>query len=105
MRDNAGFLLLFFDFPMTEKKDRKNYNVFIRFLKREGYLPLQESVYVKYLRRLSSARREIEKVRPFSTEENHVALLPLGADSFSKIESFGEDLLDRELLCDDVITA
>lgn len=40
-------LICFFDLPVETAKDRKNYRLFRKFLLKDGYLPLQESVYAK----------------------------------------------------------
>lgn len=103
MRDRAGVLLLFFDFPMTTKQERKKYTAFRKYLKRSGFLPLQESVYVKYLRNASSASREIEKIGQYATEENRISVLALKIAEYLKMESFGSPPLDLSLFCDDVV--
>ena len=40
-------LVLFFDLPSTTRQERKNYRLFIKFIKESGFISLQESVYAK----------------------------------------------------------
>ena len=40
-------LICFFDLPVETPKQRKDYRLFRKFLLKDGYLPLQESVYAK----------------------------------------------------------
>lgn len=40
-------LVVFFDLPVATASQRKNYRVFRKFLIKDGYLMLQESVYSK----------------------------------------------------------
>ena len=40
-------LIVFFDLPVQTAKQRKDYRLFRKFLLKDGYLQLQESVYAK----------------------------------------------------------
>ena len=40
-------VILFFDLPTTTAKHIKAYNRFLKHIKREGFVMMQESVYVK----------------------------------------------------------
>ena len=40
-------LVLFFDLPVETPKQRKDYRLFRKFLLKDGFLPLQQSVYAK----------------------------------------------------------
>lgn len=40
-------LVLFFDLPVATARQRKDYRIFRKFLLKDGFLPLQESVYAK----------------------------------------------------------
>ena len=40
-------LIVFFDLPVKTAKQRKDYRQFRKFLLKDGYLQLQESVYAK----------------------------------------------------------
>ena len=49
MRDRVMRTIVFFDLPNIYAKDRRNYNLFRKFLLNEGFLMLQESVYSKLI--------------------------------------------------------
>ena len=49
-------LVVFFDLPVDTPAQRKDYRVFRKFLLKDGYLMLQESVYASLL--LTMGRRE-----------------------------------------------
>lgn len=56
-------LLVFFDLPVETAKQRKEYRRFRKFLLKEGYLMLQESVYVKLVTNDGNAGSAIQKMR------------------------------------------
>ena len=47
MRYRFMRILVFFDLPTETAKDRKNYSQFRKFLIKEGFIMMQESVYAK----------------------------------------------------------
>ena len=60
-------LLVFFDLPVETARQRKQYRLFRKYLIKEGYLMLQESVYAKLVvndNAASSALARLKKSRP-----------------------------------------
>lgn len=60
-------LLVFFDLPVETARQRKQYRLFRKYLIKEGYLMLQESVYAKLVvndNAASSALARLKKNRP-----------------------------------------
>ena len=60
-------LIVFFDLPVLTPKQRKDYRLFRKFLIKDGYLMLQESVYAKLVtndRTASAAISRMCKNRP-----------------------------------------
>ncbi len=60
-------ILIFFDLPTETAKDRKTYSKFRKFLIKEGFVMIQESVYVKLVLNNSitnSIREKIERNKP-----------------------------------------
>lgn len=60
-------VLIFFDLPTETAKDRKTYSKFRKFLIKEGFVMMQESVYVKLVLNNSitnSIREKIERNKP-----------------------------------------
>jgi CRISPR-associated protein Cas2 len=54
-------LLVFFDLPVLTAKNRHDYSQFRKFLIKEGYLQMQESVYSKIV--LSQTTEELERAK------------------------------------------
>ena len=52
-------LILFFDLPVVTKKDRRNYNVFRKYLIKNGYLMMQYSVYCKIFANREAAVKHV----------------------------------------------
>ena len=67
MRYRFMRVLVFFDLPTETIKDRKKYSQFRRFLIKEGFIMMQESVYSKLTLNnsaTSAIRDKIEKNKP-----------------------------------------
>jgi CRISPR-associated endoribonuclease cas2 len=67
MRYRFMRILIFFDLPTETAKDRKTYSKFRKFLIKEGFVMMQESVYVKLVLNNSitnSIREKIERNKP-----------------------------------------
>lgn len=67
MRYRFMRILVFFDLPTDTKKDRKIYSKFRKFLIKEGFMMMQESVYSKLTLNNSitnAVREKIEKNKP-----------------------------------------
>lgn len=56
-------LLVFFDLPVETAKQRKEYRLFRKFLIKEGYLMVQESVYSKLVTNEANAGSAIARLR------------------------------------------
>lgn len=56
-------LIVFFDLPVQTAKQRKDYRLFRKFLLKDGYLQLQESVYAKLVMNDGAAGAAIARLR------------------------------------------
>ena len=56
-------LIVFFDLPSVSKIDLKNYTRFRKFLIKEGFVMMQESVYVKLLLNGTMANLMVERLK------------------------------------------
>lgn len=52
-------LILFFDLPVTTKKDRKTYAQFRKYLIQNGYMMMQYSVYCKIFANREAAVKHV----------------------------------------------
>lgn len=79
-------ILVFFDLPTETSKDRKIYSKFRRFLVKEGFIMMQESVYSKLTLNNSitnAIRDKIEKNKP---PKGIVQMLVITEKQFSSME-------------------
>ncbi len=56
-------LVVFFDLPVETAKQRKDYRLFRKFLIKDGYLMLQESVYAKLTSNDAAAQAAIARLK------------------------------------------
>lgn len=56
-------LIVFFDLPVKTAKQRKDYRQFRKFLLKDGYLQLQESVYAKLVVNDGAAGAAVARLR------------------------------------------
>lgn len=79
-------LILFFDLPVDTAKNRKDYRLFRKFLLKDGYLPLQESVYAKLVINDAAAGSAIARVRKNRPPAGLVQILKVSETQFSTME-------------------
>ena len=87
MTDRRCVILLFFDLPMTTRKNKKDYTQFRKFLKKNGYVYIQKSVLIKLIHNSSFAEKEITKLKCASPEKGTVYALPVCISNFMKLHS------------------
>ena len=79
-------LIVFFDLPTFTKRDLQNYNQFRRFLIKEGFAMLQESVYTKILLNGTMATLLKERIKKNAPEKGLVQMLLVTEKQFASIE-------------------
>ena len=79
-------LICFFDLPVETAKDRKSYRLFRKFLLKDGYLPLQESVYTKLVVNDGAAGHAIARLRKNRPTAGLVQVLKVTEAQFSTME-------------------
>ncbi|MBQ8476132.1 CRISPR-associated endonuclease Cas2 [bacterium] len=68
-------LFVFFDLPVTEKKDRKIATKFRQELLDEGFTMLQFSVYCRVCRGYDIVEREIRRIKQFLPPKGNIRIL------------------------------
>ena len=93
-------MLIFFDLPVQTSKDRKEYRRFRNYLITNGFLMMQESVYVKLALNYSIVKRmqaNLEKNKP---KKGLVQLLVITEKQYAKMDTLvGEvesDVVDTD---------
>ena len=79
-------VLVFFDLPMINPKDRKEYSQFRKFLIKSGFVMMQESVYSKIALNSTTAAIIMSNIRSHKPEKGLVQLLVVTEVQFSRIE-------------------
>lgn len=89
-------LIVFFDLPVQTAKQRKEYRVFRKFLIKDGYLQLQESVYAKLVMNDNAADSAIARVRNNRPPAGLVQVLKVTETQFATMEYITGDRPDFE---------
>lgn len=79
-------LIVFFDLPTNTYSDQKEYRKFRKFLIKQGYLMMQESVYCKLALNNSIVKSEKQKIIKNKPKDGLVELLIITEKQFAHIE-------------------
>ena len=79
-------VMVFFDLPTVTAANRRAYAQFKKYLAKNGFLMLQESVYCKLALNATVAEAVAQGVRKHRPEEGIIQLLTLTEKQFSKME-------------------
>lgn len=79
-------LILFFDLPVTIKKDRKTYAQFRKYLIQNGYMMMQYSVYCKIFANREAAVKHVANLEKSVPKKGQIRLLLVTEKQYAKIE-------------------
>ncbi len=79
-------ILVFFDLPTETAKDRKNYLQFRKFLIKEGFIMMQESVYAKLVLNNSITNSIKDKISKNKPQKGIVQMLIITEKQFNSME-------------------
>jgi len=79
-------LVLFFDLPMTTKKEKRVYSHFRKYLIKNGYMMMQYSVYCKIFPNRDAAVKHVNILRKNVPNDGQIRLLMVTEKQYSKIE-------------------
>ncbi len=82
------WLFVFFDLPVTLKKERKAASRFRKNLLRDGFSMMQFSVYNRHCASRESAEVHIKRVRGFIPEKGQVSILQVTDKQYGNIINF-----------------
>ena len=93
-------MMLFFDLPVVSSTDRHYYNVFHRYLIRNGFLMLQESVYSKLVLNPTAANAVLANLRKNKPPAGLIQVLCITENQFSRCEyiigDFSSEIIDSD---------
>ena len=79
-------VLVFFDLPVLTSENRRAYAKFRRFLLKNGFLKLQESVYCKLALNSSAVNAIVDNVHKNKPEEGLIQLLTVTEKQYAKMD-------------------
>lgn len=82
------WVFVFFDLPTETKKDRKQYALFRKNLKRDGFTMLQYSIYVRHCNSRENANVHQKRVKSFLPPKGEVIMFTLTDKQFGMMEFF-----------------
>ncbi len=79
-------VLIFFDLPVVTEKDRREYRKFRKYLIKNGFLMLQESVYCKLAQNSTVGDAICENIRKNKPASGLVQLLKVTEKQYAKMD-------------------
>ena len=93
-------MLLFFDLPMVESQDRREYTRFHKYLIKSGFIMLQQSVYAKLLLNSTAVVMAAENVRKNKPPKGLIQVLTVTEKQFVRMEfilgEFSSEVIDSD---------
>lgn len=86
MRDRVMRTIVFFDLPNIYYKDKRNYQLFHKFLINEGFIMLQESVYSKLALNLQQAEFNVNRIKKNAPSKGVIQVLNVTEKQYASIE-------------------
>lgn len=91
------WVLVFFDLPTETKKDRHNYAVFRKSLKKDGFTMFQYSIYSRCCPSRENADVHIKRVHNILPPEGFICIMCITDKQFGMIELFhGSESIEGE---------
>ncbi len=93
-------IIVFFDLPVLTAENRRNYSRFRKYLIKNGFLMMQESVYCRMALNQNIANNIISNIRSNKPPEGLVQVLSVTEKQFSKMEfltgTYKSDVVDSD---------
>lgn len=93
-------ILVMFDLPVGTASERREYTKFRKYLIKNGYLMLQESIYCKLAQNSTVADALVDNLRKNRPESGLVQVLKITEKQYEKMEfivgEFSSDVLDTD---------
>jgi CRISPR-associated protein Cas2 len=84
--------MIMFDLPSVMSSDRRSYSKFMKFLRSEGFVIMQESIYTKLLLNNTAAILMQDKIRKNSPKKGLVQMLIITEKQFSNIQNISGEV-------------
>lgn len=83
-----AWLMVFFDLPMTNSEERRNYQRFREELLKEGYLMIQYSVYARPCPSYDRVQTQLRRLEQILPPEGEVRVLYLTDAQWGKMKTY-----------------
>ena len=103
MYDRKNVILVMFDLPVVEPSERKISRKFVKFLKKQGFMMFQESIYVKLLGNGRNPESDLALVRKNAPEKGTVCSFATSLAQFKKSLFLGDSTFDFSVFSDDFV--
>lgn len=80
--------ILMFDLPVDTAKQRRSYRQFVKFLKKNGFIMFQESIYIKLSVNSSAVESITKKIEEKVPGEGNVSMLTITEKQFNDMKYF-----------------
>lgn len=78
--------IVFFDLPNIYSQDKRNYNIFRKYLIKEGFIMMQESVYSKITLNSQQSQALVERIKRKAPKKGIIQLLTITEKQYSQIQ-------------------
>jgi CRISPR-associated protein Cas2 len=85
MKDSVIFLC--YDLPVEDSTQKKEYNKFLKFLKRNGFDRIQKSVAIKYLKNIASYENEKAWIDKYAPKTGTVFIWCLSYNKYCSVDT------------------
>lgn len=79
-------VIVMFDLPIVKEEERREYRIFRKYLVKNGFLMLQESIYTKIAQNSTAAESIVSGIRNNKPKDGLVQVLKITEKQYSKIE-------------------
>lgn len=94
-------VLVFFDLPIVTSENKKAYRDFRKYLLKNGFLMLQESVYCKLALNGTAVKTIVDGIHKNKPEEGLIQLLTVTEKQYSKMDIVIGDIKNEVLDSDE----
>ncbi len=80
--------LLMFDLPVETAAQRREYRQFVKFLKKQGFIMFQESIYIKLSINESAVKNLSNSIKTHLPKQGLISMITVTEKQFSNIDYF-----------------
>ncbi len=96
-------IILFFDLPSVSRKEKREYQKFVKYIKEEGFSMFQESVYTKLCLNETVVESTMKNIKSNIPKDGFISCLSLTEKQFSSIECLLGDFKSDVIISDERI--